>query len=129
MSMAIAGMGAQMPHAVSGASGGMRMPPQQKMTNLFNKIDTGGAGVITQAQFNQAFQAMNPPGPFKAAGADAIWKALDPNGTGQVSQQDFVNVMKNLMAQLRQHHHHHHHDAQAAAQTSAAATQTLNTLL
>jgi hypothetical protein len=41
-------------HAVSGASFGA--PPQQKMSNLFDSIDTSGSGSITQSQFEQAFQ-------------------------------------------------------------------------
>jgi hypothetical protein len=45
-------------HAMSGASAGM--PPQQKMSNLFNQIDTSGSGSINQAQFDQAFQSFNP---------------------------------------------------------------------
>ena len=63
-------------HAMSGASAGM--PPQQKMTNLFNKIDLSGTGSITQTQFDQAFQSLNPPAVFKQQGADAIFAALDP---------------------------------------------------
>jgi len=84
---------------ISGASG--NMPPNQKMSSLFNSVDTSGAGSITQAQFNQAFQTLNPPTVFKAQGANAIWSLLDPNGTGSVSKQDFVNTMKDLMVQLR----------------------------
>src|ERR1017187_5574877 len=84
---------------VSGASG--NMPPNQKMSSLFNSIDTSGAGTINQAQFNQAFQTLNPPAVFQAQGANAIWSSLDPNGTGNVSKPDFVNMMKDLMVQLR----------------------------
>jgi hypothetical protein len=46
-------------HAISGASNGA--PPQQKMSNLFDSIDTSGSGTITQSQFEQAFQTKNPP--------------------------------------------------------------------
>src|ERR1039458_514702 len=100
MSMSVAAVsGAGNPHIVSGASG--NMPPNQKMSSLFNSIDTSGAGTINQAQFNQAFQTLNPPAVFQAQGADAIWSSLDPNGTGNVSKQDFVNTMKDLMVQLR----------------------------
>ena len=121
MSMAISGIaGAGMTNAMSGAS--MRMPPQQKMTNLFNKIDTSGSGTISQSQFSQAFQTLNPPAAFKSAGATAVWNALDPSGSGQVSQQAFVNGMKNLMVQLRQS------DGSAAAQTAAAGTSALSNL-
>lgn len=100
--------------AVSGAS--MRMPPQQKMSNLFDAIDTSGSGSIGQSQFNKAFQSMNPPSVFKSQGADAIWNQLDPNGTGSVSRQDFVSTMKQLMASLRAD----------PAQTAAAGTNALN---
>jgi Ca2+-binding EF-hand superfamily protein len=123
MSMTVSGVGGAAGYqAVSGASA--RMPPQQKMSNLYNQVDTGGTGSITQSQFNQAFQTLNPPAPFKAAGASAVWNALDPNGTGQVPRQDFINGMKNLMVQLRQGGN----GVSDAAQTSAAGTQALNIL-
>lgn len=98
--MDITGVGAASGmHAVSGASSSG--PPQQKMSQLFNSIDTSGSGSITQAQFDQAFQTKNPPAVFQKQGADAIFAALDPNGTGSVSKQDFVSGMKQLMASLR----------------------------
>ena len=84
---------------VSGAS--VSAPPANKMSNLFAQIDTNGTGAITQDQFNQAFQTMNPPGVFKAAGAASIFSQLDPNGTGSVLQPDFVNTMTGLMKSLR----------------------------
>ena len=86
-------------HAVSGASSSG--PPQQKMSDLFDSIDSSGSGSITQRQFEQAFQTKNPPAVFQKQGADAIFAALDPNGTGSVSKQDFVAGMKKLMASLR----------------------------
>jgi Ca2+-binding EF-hand superfamily protein len=123
MNMSISGIGgAATLHAVSGAS--TSMSPQAKMSDLYTNIDTGGAGAITQSQFNQAFQTMNPPAAFKSAGASAVWNSLDPNGTGQVSRQDFVSQMKNLMVQLRQGGT----GASAASQTSITGTQALNNL-
>ena len=86
-------------HAVSGASSSG--PPQQKMSDLFDSIDTSGSGSITQAQFDQAFQTKNPPGVFQQQGADAIFASLDPSGSGSVSKQDFVATMSKLMASLR----------------------------
>jgi hypothetical protein len=86
-------------NAISGASYGA--PPQQKMSNLFDSIDTAGSGSITQAQFEQAFQTKNPPAVFQKQGADAIWTALDPSGSGTVSKQDFVSTMSKLMVSLR----------------------------
>jgi Ca2+-binding EF-hand superfamily protein len=86
-------------HAVSGASSSG--PPQQKMSSLFDSIDTSGSGSITKAQFDQAFQSQNPPAVFQKQGADAIFASLDPSGTGSVSKQDFVAGMSKLMASLR----------------------------
>ena len=91
--------------AMSGASA--PMSPSQKMSNLFDSIDTIGSGTITNSQFEQAFQSMNPPGSVKAAGADAIWKKLDPDGAGKVSKQDFATEMAAAMKALRGAHHHH----------------------
>jgi Ca2+-binding EF-hand superfamily protein len=101
-------------HAMSGASTGA--PPQQKMTNLFNSIDSSGSGTITQSQFDQAFQTKNPPAAFQKQGADAIFAALDPTGTGSVSKQDFVSTMSKLMASLR------------AASPAASGSQPADTL-
>jgi hypothetical protein len=86
-------------HAVSGASSSG--PPAQKMSSLFDSIDTSGSGSITQSQFDQAFQTKNPPAVFQNQGADAIFASLDPKGTGSVSKQDFVSGMSRLMASLR----------------------------
>jgi Ca2+-binding EF-hand superfamily protein len=100
MSMSVAAIGGSGGlQAMSGASTGM--PPQQKMTSLYNQIDTNGAGSITQQQFTQAFQTLNPPPVFQQQGAGAIFAALDPNSTGTVSKQDFISGMTGLMASLR----------------------------
>ena len=121
------------PRIMSGASSRMSSPTQ-KMSDLFQKIDTSGAGTISKAQFEQAFQSANPPPAFKAMGADAIFSKLDPNGTGSVSKQDFVDGMKNLMAQA---HHHHAADVSGVqqngstvtpAQTLSSSLESLNTL-
>ena len=84
---------------MSGASTGA--PPQQKMSSLFDSIDTSGSGSITQSQFDQAFQTQNPPAVFQQQGAAAIFAKLDPSGSGSVSKQDFVSTMSGLMASLR----------------------------
>jgi EF-hand domain pair len=105
-------------HAVSGASTGA--PPQQKMSNLFDSIDTSGSGSITQSQFEQAFQTKNPPAVFQNQGAQAIFASLDPNGTGSVSKQDFVSAMSGLMASLR---------ADPTAQSASSPADTLTASL
>jgi hypothetical protein len=86
-------------HAMSGASTGM--PPQQKMSSLFDQIAGSSSSSITQQQFDQAFQTMEPPAVFQQQGSSAIFAALDPNGTGSVSKQDFVSGMSQLMVSLR----------------------------
>ncbi len=87
--------GGMMPQVVSGAS--MRMHPATKMANLFQKMDTGNSGSITKAQFKKAFQTLNPPSSIKTMGSDSVFSRLDPNGTGSVSKQDFINGMKPLV--------------------------------
>jgi hypothetical protein len=111
--MDISGVGAAgAMHAVSGASSSG--PPQQKMSGLYDSIDTSGSGSITQSQFEQAFQTKNPPAVFQNQGANAIFSALDPSGTGSVSKQDFVSGMSKLMASLR---------ADNAGQTASPSSQ------
>ena len=105
-------------HAVSGASNGA--PPQQKMSSLFDSIDTSGSGSITQSKFEQAFQTKNPPAVFQKQGPDAIFASLDPTGTGSVSKQDFVSTMSGLMASLR---------AGGSAQSGSQPANTLNASL
>jgi hypothetical protein len=98
--MAISGIaGSGGPEVVSGAS--PAAAPATKMSDLFNTIDTTGAGSINQTQFNHAFNTLNPPGVFRAAGADAIFNQLDPSGAGSVSKSNFVQTMSGLMRTLR----------------------------
>ena len=111
---------------MSGASSGM--PPQQKMTSLYNNIDTSSSGSITQQQFDQAFQTLNPPPVFQKQGADAIFAALDPNGTGSVSKQDFVSGMSSLMVSLRSEGAASGAASPSPVQTLASSLQSLNTL-
>jgi Ca2+-binding EF-hand superfamily protein len=120
--MSISGLsGSTGPQMMSGAS--MRMPASQKMSNLFDQIDTTGSGTITKAQFDQAFQAMNPPKDFKAQGADAIWSKLDPTNSGSVNKQDFITAMTSMMKQMRGHHHH-----QSGTQSSASVKNPAQTI-
>jgi len=100
MTSAISGMAGMIhPHVVSGAS--MRQPPAQRMANLFDKIDTAGTGSINKAQFEHAFQTLNPPASLQSMGANAVWSQLDSNNTGSVSKQQFVSGMGNLPSQLQ----------------------------
>ncbi len=125
--MSVSGIsGGSQPYVSTGAS--MSMPPQQKMSQLYDKIDTTNSGSVSQSQFNRAFQTMNPPAKLQAMGADQIWSKLDPSGTGSVSKHDFVNTMKGV---TQGGHHRHHRSGVAggsaqAGQTAASATQALN---
>lgn len=112
--------------AMSGASAGM--PPQQKMSSLFDNIAGSGAGSITQQQFDQAFQTFNPPAVFQQQGPGAIFAALDPNGTGTVSKQDFVSGMSQLMASLRSEGGASGAPGPSAGQTLASSIQSLNSI-
>lgn len=118
----VSSMAGMMPQIVSGAS--MRMPPAQKMANLFQQIDTGNTGSISKTQFEQAFQTLNPPPAIKSMGADAVFSKLAPNGTGSVSRQDFINGMKSIMT----NNHHHHGSAPAAQKDPAQETAAVQTL-
>ena len=127
MSAAISGLG-MAPQAMTGAS--MRMPPSQKMSNLFSQIDTTNSGSITKSQFEQAFSSLNPPAGFKSIGADAIFAKLDPNGTGTVSKQDFTSGMTKIMSEIRQQHSNNAPASQAPApaQTIEASLSGLSNL-
>ena len=100
MSSPIEGAGAAgISHIESGASA--PMSPTQKMSNLFDQIDTTGSGSIDQSQFNQAFQALNPPASFQAAGSESVWSNLEKAGGSDVSKSDFISGMTTLMKELR----------------------------
>ncbi len=100
MSMGVSGIGGSYAlQAMSGASA--RMPAAQKMATLFSQIDTSGRGSITQGQFTQAFNTMKPTAGFRATGADAVFQALNPNSSGMVSKQNFVQGITQLMMQFR----------------------------
>ncbi len=121
MSMSISGTGGAQPQVWSGAS--MRMPPTQKMANLYQQIDTSNSGSISKAQFEQAFQSLNPPANWKSQGADAIFSKLDPSGSGSVAKQDFISGMTNMMPQRQ----HHRHGAEGIATGSQTTSQTTGT--
>ena len=128
MSMSISGSGAmQSPQAWSGAS--MKMPPAQKMSNLFDKIDTTSSGSITKAQLDQTLQSNKAPSSFQSLGTDKLWSQLDPNATGQVSKQDFTSKMAEIQSQMHtQQSHHHHRGSADNAQSTAQSTNALTAL-
>ena len=99
MTSPISGIGgSRAPQTMSGASA--KASPAQKMANVFAQASTPGSNVITQSQFNTAFNATNPSAGFRQLGASATFAALDPNGTGSVSRQDFIQGMTKMMSQF-----------------------------
>lgn len=90
---------AAMPQVKSAAS--KPVSPQQKLSNLYQQIDTAGKGSITKVQFQLAFDKLNPPPAVKAMGAEAVFSKLDPSGSGSVSKQDFLKGMEAVMAQAK----------------------------
>ncbi len=120
MSLSISNSTGANPSAIwSGAS--MAQSPSQKMSSLFDQIDSSGSGTITKAQFEQAFKTLNTSANFQVQGADAVWAKLDPNNTGSVSKQDFVKSMATQMKALRGYGHKHAQPANANS-----ATQTVD---
>lgn len=90
---------AAMPQVKAAAS--KPVSPQQKLASLFQQIDSAGKGSITKAQFQQAFNKLNPPEAVKVMGADATFSKLDPKGTGSVSKDEFVKGMEAIFAQAK----------------------------
>jgi hypothetical protein len=86
---------ASLPKVASGSSA--PVSPQQKISNLFQQIDSSGTGRITKAQFEQAFNKLSLPASVKGIGSEAAFSKLDPSGTGVVSKQDFIKGMESLI--------------------------------
>lgn len=70
---------------------------QQKISSIFNQIDSSGSGRITKAQFEQAFTKLSFPATVKSIGPEAVYSKLDPSGSGVVTKKDFIAGMESLM--------------------------------
>jgi Ca2+-binding EF-hand superfamily protein len=70
--------------------GGAANSPTQIAQNMFTQTDTNGDGVITQSELEQSVTAAGG----NKAGADALYAKLDPNNTGSVSQQQFMDALQ-----------------------------------
>jgi Ca2+-binding EF-hand superfamily protein len=70
--------------------GGPGNSPTQIAQNMFSQTDGNGDGVITQSELEQSVTAAGGG----KAGADALYAKLDPNGTGSVSQQQFIDTLQ-----------------------------------
>lgn len=114
--------------AVSGASGSKRGRSLDKaLTQAFQSIDTSNSGSISKVQFDAAFQNMKMPQALRSMGADALFAKIDPNGTGNVSKQDFISGMKNLVSQARGARHAGHRNDGDADEASGAALSPSST--
>jgi Ca2+-binding EF-hand superfamily protein len=71
-------------------SGGADNSPTQIAQNLFSQIDSNSDGTITQSELEQAVTAAGG----STTGADALFAKLDPNGTGSVSEQQFISTLQ-----------------------------------
>jgi Ca2+-binding EF-hand superfamily protein len=71
-------------------SAGTGNSPTQIAQNIFSQIDSNGDGAITQSELEQAVTAAGGSN----AGADALYAKLDPNATGSVSEQQFINALQ-----------------------------------
>jgi Ca2+-binding EF-hand superfamily protein len=96
---AVSAAGASPVQTMTGPSAAM--PTRQKMSALFDQIDTAGSGRIDAAQLQQAYATLKPPAGFQSLGPSALMQHLDPAGSGSVSRSHFVNVMSSLSNQLR----------------------------
>lgn len=81
------------------SAGGSQLTTQQKLSGLFQQIDTTGSGRITKAQFEHAFDKLTLPASVKEMGKEDVYKNLDPSGSGTVTKQDFIQGMAPLMTQ------------------------------
>src|ERR1019366_4994565 len=71
--------------SVSAAGYGGYNPVAIFQQNLFNKIDGNGDGSISKSELEQAVTTAGG----STQGADALYAKLDPNNTGNVSEQQF----------------------------------------
>jgi Ca2+-binding EF-hand superfamily protein len=73
------------------------MNSTSSLSNLFDQL-TGGTGVLTESELEQAFTSQGGT----TQEADALFSQLDPQGTGTVSQSQFVSGMQQIAAQEAQ---------------------------
>ncbi len=93
------------------------------LSRFFDKIDTSNSGYITDQELSQAYSTVSPlPSPLSETSADAIFAQLDPNQTGRIPKDAFIEAMQQLAQQdasndsdltrkLAQHHGTHAHRA------------------
>lgn len=80
---------------------GQRDAMMNRLEQAFQKADANNTGSVDKSQFDSIFSIMKVPSRLKAEGADAVYKKLDPQKTGKVSKQDFVDGMMKELDRMR----------------------------
>ncbi len=101
MSSAIGGAGG-CSSAMMGGMNGMQRPDPSKMADkLFSKLDTKGQGFIEKSDLQSAFdQVASKSSSGNTPSVDDVFKALDGDGDGKVTQQEMSDGVAKLADQL-----------------------------
>jgi Ca2+-binding EF-hand superfamily protein len=86
--------GAEAQSAESSAESSTSSSSTASLSALFDQL-TGGSGELTQSELEQAFASQGGT----TQEADALYSQLDPQGTGSVSESQFVSGMQQILAQ------------------------------
>lgn len=106
--------------STSSASRAQRPDPAKLAEALFAKMDTGGQGYLQQSDFETAFgnisstsstdststASATSSSSTSTASADALFKAMDSNGDGKLTQTELTDTLKKLSSQLDGHFQH-----------------------
>jgi len=114
MTAALSPTSTAVPYVLDATASGTDL--QSQMAAVFDEIDTGSTGLITQTEFENAFSALDLPANVLTAGPDAIFAQLDPNGTGRVLRDDFIAGMGALVEAAQ--------SAAAASNATASSNST-----
>lgn len=101
MSSAIGGAGG-CSSAMMGGMNGMQRPDPSKMADkLFSKLDTKGQGFIEKSDLQSAFdQVASKSSSSNTPSVDDVFKVLDGDGDGKVTQQEMFDSVRKLADQL-----------------------------
>jgi len=90
--------------SISGGAQAWTRPDPAKMAGkLFSELDTKGQGYIDKSDLQAAFDQASRTGTSgsgSTSGVDDVFKQLDGNGDGKVTEAELSDGLKNLMSQL-----------------------------
>lgn len=93
-----------MTSAIGGVGGGswamQRPDPSSMVKNLFAKVDTKNQGYIDQAELQSAFDQISTNGASGSSSVDAIFKKLDGDSDGKITEQEMTDGMQKLADQF-----------------------------